>query len=69
MAGVTALPGIALERSSPGMGLDHCPLRGTYNSADQHSMVLVTSFESKDGEPLRIPPVTQQVGGGAGQGA
>lgn len=53
------------------MGLLHCPLTGTYDSADQYSMVLsrYISFESKDGEPLRIPPVTQQVGGGAGLGA
>lgn len=61
----------ALEWSSPGMGLVHCPLTGTYNSADQYSRVLsrCVSFESKDGEPPRIPPVTHQVGGGARLGA
>lgn len=41
----------ALELSSPGMGLVHCPLTGTYNSADQYSRVLSIPFESKDGEP------------------
>lgn len=71
MVRVPALPGIALEQSSPGTCLVDCPLTGTYNSADQHSLVLsrYRSFESKDGEPLRSPPATQQVGGGAGQGA